>query len=86
MSEIEEPTISQAKAQGYRHGIGDGILIGGEKKRLKAISKLDSEYKLINRKGTLAGKGKSYDEGYLAALQDAIVLLEEIFNEPEIYP
>ena len=77
----EETALSQSHARGYRQGVTDGVLLGGDIKRAKIIAMLDKEYKLISKKGTHAGKGSKYDEGYLTALQDIIILAEEVFSE-----
>lgn len=80
MSE-EETALAQSNARGYRQGVTDGVLLGGDIKRAKIIAMLDKEVKLISKKGTLANKGKAYDEGYIAALKDIMILAEEIFSE-----
>lgn len=76
-----DSNLSQSLGTEFRRGKQAGILIGVENKRSQIIAMLDNEYKLISKKGTLSGQGKTYDEGYLQALQDIIVLTEEIFSE-----
>lgn len=76
-----DSNLSQALGNEFKKGIQAGILIGVGNKRAEIIAMLDKEHKLISKNGTHAGKGSKYDEGYLCALQDIIILSEEIFSE-----